>query len=284
MKYKIRFGLLSKKCGEAREKSNISVKRDCANSQPLTLNHKLLAETNMSHTAKIELQDPEGKSGIYPCYSCRRETSQAILTIVNATDSECDGLVQFWNHYLTVRCHGCGTVNFCIISECSEEEDFDSQGRPFLVRRMQGYPEVQTEDLGTEDIFVNGARLAELDSLPKTPFDTVKLLQMVIELNRCYKDHSYLSCIYLVRAILDHVPPIFGLGSFVEVTNNYAGGGRSFRDAMQHLQNTSRKIADTHLHSQIRSTESVPNKNQVEFRPDLDVLLSEIVRVLRPKP
>ena len=107
---------------------------------------------------------------------------------------------------------------------------------------------------------------------------------MLYELNRAYAAHSYMSCIYLIRAILDHVPPILGFASFNEVANNYAGGGRSFRESMQHLQSASRKIADANLHSPIRSVETIPNRTQVEFRADMDVLLSEVVRVLQLKP
>jgi len=53
---------------------------------------------------------------------------------------------------------------------------------------------------------------------------------------------------------------------------------------MQHLQNSSRKIADSYLHSQIRAKETVPTKTQVEFRADIEVLIGEIVRILRTTP
>lgn len=84
----------------------------------------------------------------------------------------------------------------------------------------------------------------------------------------------------LVRSILDHVPPEFSCKSFSEVANNYAGS-KSFKQSMAHLENSSRKIADAHLHTQIRKTESLPNKTQVNFTNDLDVLLAEIARILR---
>ncbi|MFP5483650.1 MAG: hypothetical protein ACLGGW_10290, partial [Gammaproteobacteria bacterium] len=99
-----------------------------------------------------------------------------------------------------------------------------------------------------------------------------------------YESHSFLSCAMLIRAILDHVPPIFGLSKFAEITNNYAGGGKSFRESMQHLESSSRKIADSYLHMHIRPKEVLPTKNQVEFRADVDVLVGEVVRILQPKP
>ena len=84
----------------------------------------------------------------------------------------------------------------------------------------------------------------------------------------------------LVRAVLDHVPPIFGQGSFAQVAANYAGG-KSFKDVMNALEQTSRKIADSYLHGQIRNREALPTYIQVDFRAGLDVLLQEIVRLLK---
>jgi hypothetical protein len=51
---------------------------------------------------------------------------------------------------------------------------------------------------------------------------------------------------------------------------------------MAHLGTSARKIADQHLHVQIRRSEVVPTIVQVDFSNDLDVLLSEIVRLMKP--
>ena len=50
---------------------------------------------------------------------------------------------------------------------------------------------------------------------------------------------------------------------------------------MEHLQNSSRKIADSNLHTLIRGKESLPSQIQVNFSNDVDVLLAEIIRVLK---
>ena len=84
----------------------------------------------------------------------------------------------------------------------------------------------------------------------------------------------------LLRAILDHVPPIFNMQNFSEVANNYSNGNRSFKGHMKRLDETARKIADSHLHVQIRSKEVLPTPVQVEFKQELDLLLSEVVRIL----
>jgi hypothetical protein len=56
----------------------------------------------------------------------------------------------------------------------------------------------------------------------------------------------------LIHGLLDHVPPMFGFKTFSEVANNYAGGGRSFKETMHHLENTSRKVGDAYTNPQKR--------------------------------
>jgi hypothetical protein len=81
-----------------------------------------------------------------------------------------------------------------------------------------------------------------------------------------------------VRAVTDHVPPIFGAPTFAEVANNI--GGKSIKASLHRLETSSRHIADSVLHQQIRKREVVPNRTQVNFSNDLDVLLGEIIRRL----
>jgi hypothetical protein len=50
---------------------------------------------------------------------------------------------------------------------------------------------------------------------------------------------------------------------------------------MKHLNGSLRSIADAYLHIQIRESETLPKDQQIDFRADLDVLLSEIVRKLK---
>lgn len=103
---------------------------------------------------------------------------------------------------------------------------------------------------------------------------------MCEELNLCYSMECYFAVAMLVRSILDHVPPIFASKNFSEVANNYAGA-KSFKQSMEHLENSSRKIVDHHLHGQIRKSETLPNKTQVNFASELDFLLAEIIRILQ---
>jgi hypothetical protein len=123
------------------------------------------------------------------------------------------------------------------------------------------------------------SRLAELRGLTPTQFDFRKLIRLCEELNTAYAGRCYFATAMLVRGILDHVPPIFRQRSFKEVANNYGGGGTSFKESMLHLQNAARNIADAHLHMPIRKSETLPAMQQVNFGSQLDVLLSEIIRI-----
>jgi hypothetical protein len=125
--------------------------------------------------------------------------------------------------------------------------------------------------------YVNSSRIAELRSV-RGKFDTTRLTRLCEELNLANEHDCHMSKAMIVRAIADHVPPVFGCANFNEVANNYAGS-KSFRGSMQHLQNSLRHIADGALHVQIRATEVLPTPQQVDYRQDLDALLAEVVRL-----
>ena len=139
------------------------------------------------------------------------------------------------------------------------------------------------ESLSYKDIpfhFVDRNRISELKSINIDSYDLSKLVQLCNEIDFCFRNECFLAVAALIRAILDHVPPIFGFKKFSEVANNY-GGPKSFKESMKHLENSARKIGDAHLHTQIRKKEILPTATQVNFANDLDVLLAEIVRILK---
>lgn len=129
---------------------------------------------------------------------------------------------------------------------------------------------------------ISEARLAELRALAPTQFDFnfKKLIRLCEEINLAYSTECYFTTAMLTRGLLDHVPPV-SVRARSAMANNYAGGGKSFRDAMHHLENASRKVADAHLHMPVRKRETLPTAQQVNCGQQLDVLLSEIVRVTK---
>jgi hypothetical protein len=131
-----------------------------------------------------------------------------------------------------------------------------------------------------QDGFISADRLRELSQLQSNTFDTRKLQALCNEINQNYASGNFLSVAMLLRALVDHVPPIFGVDKFSQVHSNY-GGGKSFKNSMESLGNLMRPIADSFLHAQIRRSESLPTQNQVNFGPAIDTLLAEVIRILR---
>lgn len=138
---------------------------------------------------------------------------------------------------------------------------------------------LQMQGLGKEE-YVSTFRINELARIKESNFDLTKLIQLLHEINVANHHQIYFSIAMLVRAVMDHVPPIFGCNNFIEFSNNYRGT-KSFNKSMKNLQNSLRNVADSFLHSKIRKSEVLPTFNQVDFKTDLDVLLSEIVRITK---
>ncbi len=236
----------------------------------------------LNPSADVSLQDAAGQECLAKCASCGIDTLHSILTIVNSRSWD-EGAEQFLDNFLTIRCKGCGTIGFLHDSRCTAEEDYDEKGVPFLPKKRVLYPIIcASNKQQNKDCFVDTERIREIDAIQNKQYDKRKLLQLLHELNLAYGSGAYLSCAFLLRGVIDHVPPLFdGCKTFSEVANNYSSGVKSFKHAMQHLENSSRKIADLLIHTQIRRHDDLPTKSQVEFRADLDVLLGEVVRLLK---
>ena len=128
--------------------------------------------------------------------------------------------------------------------------------------------------------YVDPHRILQLRGIKSTQWDLKRLVRLLQELNIAHANEAHMATAMLVRAITDHVPPIFNAKNFSEVANNYPAP-RSFSEQMKQLDTSLRKIADMHLHQPVRKTEVLPLAPQVDFRGALDVLLSEIVRLLQ---
>lgn len=127
--------------------------------------------------------------------------------------------------------------------------------------------------------YVAVSRLLDIKGLNSTRFDLRKLVRLLEELNLAHVNGMTMTTAMLVRAISDHVPPIFNAKTFSEVANNVSG--KSIKENLQHLDKSLRSIADGHLHAQVRPKEVLPSPSQVDFRQDLDVLLQEVVRLIQ---
>lgn len=126
--------------------------------------------------------------------------------------------------------------------------------------------------------YVDKSTIARLRQVRSPNFDLQRLIRLCEELNKCSAVGAFCATAALVRAVIDHVPPIFGARAFGEVANNV--GEKSIKASLLRLETSSRNIADSVLHQQVRKREVIPTRTQVNFSNDLEVLLGEVVRRL----
>lgn len=125
------------------------------------------------------------------------------------------------------------------------------------------------------DPYVALRHLSDLKAVSGVKWDMSRLIELCRELNIVVDNECHLAAAYLQRAILDHVPPIFGFENFEQVASNH--GGQSMKNAMKRLQTALRDAANLNIHLHIRRKENLPTFNQVNFRSEMDMLLSEVI-------
>lgn len=101
----------------------------------------------------------------------------------------------------------------------------------------------------------------------KDGFDYKKLIRLLGELNSNFAAKYPYSSSMLVRAILDHIPPLLSCSSFEEVVNNYSWS-KTDKEYMKRLLDFKNE-ADDALHRQISKDQdllemdNLPNRNRV---------------------
>jgi len=98
-----------------------------------------------------------------------------------------------------------------------------------------------------DDVTIDGV----VQAAEAVRLSTDKLAALLKELNDNYSRGNSYACHALLRAVLDHVPPMFGFQSFEQVANSFPWG-RTDRRYMRRLVDF-RLQADDALHRQISS-------------------------------
>jgi hypothetical protein len=147
------------------------------------------------------------------------------------------------------------------------------------IRRRSARPSGLPPGVSAPPPYVNLTRIEQLRSAQSPTWDLQRLLRMCEELNSVFAAGHALASAMLLRAIVDHVPPIFGVENFGQVIASI--DGQSPKKLMERLHTSSRDISNRWLHQQIRKSESLPTTTQVDFRQELDALLGEVVGKLR---
>lgn len=127
----------------------------------------------------------------------------------------------------------------------------------------------------SNSVFVDEGTLQELRSKISATFDLRKLVRFCEELNDSYSRANYLAAVLLIRAVMNHVPPVFGCRTFSEVT---AQSSKSLKAIFERLEDSARPIADLHTHALIRKRETLPTKHQVEpYKASFELLIQEVI-------
>lgn len=123
--------------------------------------------------------------------------------------------------------------------------------------------------------FVDSSIIEQLHQITNSKFDLTKVIRFCEELNSSFNIGNYLAATLLIRALINHIPPIFGHTTFRQVVSQVS---KSRKELFSPLEEIARDVADLHTHDLIRHKESLPTKNQLEpFKPCLEVLLQEII-------
>ncbi|MDH6607323.1 hypothetical protein M2164_002958 [Streptomyces sp. SAI-208] len=129
--------------------------------------------------------------------------------------------------------------------------------------------------------YVSGKIVNDLKSIASSSkLNCEKLLNLISELNAAYSGGNAYSAHAMIRAIIDHIPPVFGFTKFSEVHNNWTWG-RTDKNYMSKLSDF-RATADDVLHRQISNNADLIEMEDLPPRTWLNRLLQECVQQLNP--
>ncbi len=123
--------------------------------------------------------------------------------------------------------------------------------------------------------YVNKSILEGFQS-KKSTFNYQKLIALIEELNFNYLNRKTYSSCMILRAILDHIPPLLAKKDFSDVVNTYNWGSEksSPRKAIKNLL-TFRNIPDHVLHGQITNRRDIIEFDYLPDRFSVNTLLQE---------
>ncbi|MFJ1709724.1 hypothetical protein [Kitasatospora sp. NPDC088346] len=127
--------------------------------------------------------------------------------------------------------------------------------------------------------YVDAKLITELEQKAgTTAWKLDKFLQLARELNDNFANENPYACHALLRAIIDHVPPVFGQGSFEQVASSHPWG-HTDKAYMRKLVEF-KKAADDVMHRQIRRSENVISMHDLPLRSYVNALLRAFADLL----
>jgi hypothetical protein len=127
--------------------------------------------------------------------------------------------------------------------------------------------------------YIAAAVVAQLEStLAASSWECTKLLALIEELNDAYRSGMTYAAHALLRAMLDHIPPLLGYASFPAVASSYSWS-RTDKQYIKRLAEF-RTQADDVLHRQISSTADLLTTQDMPQRVTVNRLLQECAKVI----
>ncbi len=110
----------------------------------------------------------------------------------------------------------------------------------------------------------------------------IKLIEHCKAFNTAYENTHYITCAILIRAILDYIPTIFGFENIARLSSQL-NGKRTFKDALDQLEQAIRKVADDALHNPANKIEIIKvTKATIDNQtPNLIIVLEIVARQLK---
>jgi hypothetical protein len=128
-------------------------------------------------------------------------------------------------------------------------------------------------------LYVDATIRAELEAKRgKTALNLDKLLQLLTELDESYAANNPYACHALLRAVVDHVPPILSFQTFEQAASNYKWT-QTDKKYMQRLLDFKAQ-ADDVMHRRISKRPDVITMHDVPPRAYLNALLAECIHKL----
>jgi hypothetical protein len=172
-----------------------------------------------------------------------------------------------------------GQINVDIENDIREAYDLRSDLQVVIddIRELLSQPNIEWSAIQNE--YIDSSIIEKLNQNQNKKYDLTKVIQFCREINGTFKSGYYLSTALLIRALINHIPPVFGHERFDQVVSQST---KSRKELFKPLDDIARDIADLHTHDTIRHKENLPTKRQLEpFKANIEVLLQEIITDLQ---
>jgi hypothetical protein len=152
---------------------------------------------------------------------------------------------------------------------------------PTSVTGFNSDPEIPPAPETPTAVYVDEPLIKELEARHSTTkWSLNKLLQLINELNSNYAMENPYSCHALLRAILDHVPPVFGANNFEQLASSPPVAWKpTDKDYLRQLKNFKPQGHDA-LHRQIRASADLIKMGYMPPQAWLEALLRLVIDAL----